>query len=639
MTIASDRLTNVYTKGLQRGKYVALAILICMTLASILGFFFHVAEDRYPDLVSNIMYPLASGLGSTWGFLTAYRAYRGPLRLGKAYVLAWLLIGMGLMSNCLGGLYYTYAEWTGQSLLSPSWSDIGFTCVYPLTFLGLLIMPSTSHFRLRLALDAVIATLSILGVSWFFFISKVFFIQIKSGVSTSELVTAVSYPFWDMLLIFAIILLVYRRTTSLFLPSLVLLGVGVISNIWADTGYAYTLAIGTYDAVKFFIDPFWYLGFMLIGLSGIYQYAAICRHACDNKDSSSAQARIEPLLRFLRTQEANQELWQLVQNLLVYLPLGILLVLTFYSGVQEYAFNENSSLVLIGLTSVVGLLVTLRSLIAMSENRKLVQALSQAKIEQEAVASEQARLFAELRQTHERLQELDKLKDQFMITASHELRTPLTSIQGYLELLMTYGETTPKQQQRDFILKALRGSEELAFLLNNVMDASRLEIDAGIRPIHLEPVEVLEAVKNVITLIEPQILHEQRKLEICVPTSLIVQAEPTRLRQVLLNLATNAVKYSPPGSPIIFSARVENNLFATVSVTDLGSGIPLEEQGRLFQRFVRLERDVNSVIRGSGLGLYISRRLVEAMGGMVWVESSGVQGEGSSFKVQLHLVR
>ncbi len=274
---------------------------------------------------------------------------------------------------------------------------------------------------------------------------------------------------------------------------------------------------------------------------------------------------------------------------------------------------------------------------ATRENEQLLNALADANKEQETHALEQAKLFQELRLAHDRLQELDKLKDQFMITASHELRTPLTSIQGYLELLVEYGHTVTPEQQRDFLIKAQHGSEELILLLSNVMDASRLEIDAGIRPADLQAVAVHEAMQGILELIEPQLTQEQRTVAMSIPRTLSVQADPARLRQVLLNLSVNALKYSPRGSPITFSAQLVHNAVPNVviSVIDKGNGIAPQDQDRLFQRFVRLERDLNSVIRGTGLGLYISRRLVEAMGGKIWVESSGVPGEGASFHIQL----
>ncbi|HJT56814.1 MAG TPA: HAMP domain-containing sensor histidine kinase, partial [Ktedonobacteraceae bacterium] len=259
--------------------------------------------------------------------------------------------------------------------------------------------------------------------------------------------------------------------------------------------------------------------------------------------------------------------------------------------------------------------------------------------EQAAIAFTNAQLYFQLRTAHQRLQELDQLKDQFMITASHELRTPLTAVQGYLELLVQYGDALPTEQQQEFLQKAQRGCEELVLLLSNVMDASRLEVEAGIRPGHLERVSVQEVIRGIIDLIEPQVKKENRAIYVHIPAKLFVQADSARLRQVFLNISVNALKYSYEGSPITFYARViqDPRPSAIISVADKGKGIKPEDQVRLFERFVRLEDDINSTIRGSGLGLYISRRLVEAMNGQIWIESTGIPGAGTTFHIRLPL--
>ena len=271
----------------------------------------------------------------------------------------------------------------------------------------------------------------------------------------------------------------------------------------------------------------------------------------------------------------------------------------------------------------------------------LVSDLPQAQdfAEQASTAFTNAQLYQQLRDAHRQLQELDQLKDQFMITASHELRTPLTAVQGYLELLAQFGDAIPPEQQQEFLQKARRGCDELVLLLSNVMDASRLEIEAGIRPAHLQRVPVKDIVEQVYTLIEPQMVQEQREVFFYVPNQLFVRADPARLKQVLLNLSSNALKYSPPGTPISYAARTAYDQIPSViiSVADRGKGIKQQDQAQLFQRFVRLERDLNSPVRGSGLGLYISRRLIEAMGGKIWMESSGIPGTGSTFHIELPL--
>ncbi|MEO7022074.1 MAG: GAF domain-containing sensor histidine kinase [Ktedonobacteraceae bacterium] len=256
---------------------------------------------------------------------------------------------------------------------------------------------------------------------------------------------------------------------------------------------------------------------------------------------------------------------------------------------------------------------------------------------QASIAFINARLYQQLSNAHRRMQELDQLKDQFIMTASHELRTPLTAVQGYLELLEHYQGTLSPDQYQEFLQKANRGCEELVLLLNNVMDASRLEIEAGIHPAHFERIAVREVIEHVIDLIGLRATQQSRCIQVHIPSHLMVKADPTHLRQVLLNLSVNALKYSPPGTPLIFSARplVLQDASVIISVTDRGKGIKPQDQARLFQRFMRLESDMNSMVRGSGLGLYISRRLVEAMQGKIWIESTGTPGEGTTFHVQL----
>jgi hypothetical protein len=113
-------LVHPYVRKYKREKYLAIAVIIFLTLTGMLGMLFHVAEAAFPDLISNILYPLTSFIGASWAFVTAYRARWGPLRLESQHQLAWLLIGLGLLCNTLGSLYFTYIERTGQTILVPS---------------------------------------------------------------------------------------------------------------------------------------------------------------------------------------------------------------------------------------------------------------------------------------------------------------------------------------------------------------------------------------------------------------------------------------------------------------------------------------------------------------------------------------
>jgi signal transduction histidine kinase len=249
-----------------------------------------------------------------------------------------------------------------------------------------------------------------------------------------------------------------------------------------------------------------------------------------------------------------------------------------------------------------------------------------------AAAMENAQITIALRAAYERQKELDQLKDQFIMTASHELRTPLTAVQGYIELLNQYNNELSLETRTEFIQKAHRGCDELALMVVNIMDASRLQIDG--ERIRLTPVELISSVRHVMEILEAVTMRETRAVNLAIAPGLFVQADELRLRQILLNLVSNALKYSPAGTTIQVLALQGQGLIK-ISVRDYGLGVPQEQQQRLFQRFVRLERDMNSPVRGAGLGLYITKRLVEAMNGRLWVESSGIPGEGSTFSFTL----
>jgi signal transduction histidine kinase len=1004
-TTATDRLTRTYLQKLSRQNYFAATSAALIVTFSLFWMLFQLGGREKTIYFADSMYAVTAWIGSFWACRTAYRARYGPLRLERRYQLAWLFIGIALFANGVGGAYYTYLEWRGQLNPVPSLSDIGFTSFYLLTFIGLLLMPTStkpSRSHILIGLDALITTLCILGISWYFVIGPIF--ANVSNIPT--LVVASSYPFWDVLLILAILLLIYQRTEPILYSSLLLCGLGIVSQICADTGYAMTIPFGTYTTGTYYIDTFWFIAAMLIGFSAPYQYATIAHRVLHEHTQPASETNGIEYPSLVRDKKPRSRIG-ILQNLLIYVPLVMLLALTLYS-----AITQHNMVFLIALTAIVGLLVTVRYLLAINENQTLFQereqhsdmaerlrmlsvqlnkelqldrlltriatvatialgfdatilllieeydhpldaqsgllvrtatstspevntwrfqgehlpfraALAGKQIEiswaqqaiglpadiqawikeeqiqltlfvpliyngrkqgslgfctrtsrhfsdpdmylarafseeaataiehtrlyeaarehelfaqavanvaarlntaatgtrigteilqlicteganalqadyallyvngnegqllpiatyasdreslttpgdwppirnseyearvlsslqpvliqidnpsqsgklpivsgkipalsasspgqissdtlpirittgglrgrrlptireallrrnvqtailtplisrntpvgllilarsshggtqqkkafsisdlpqaqdfaeQAAVAFTNAQLYQQLRNAHEQLQELDQLKDQFMITASHELRTPLTAVQGYLELLADYGESIPPNQQHEFLQKARRGCDELVLLLNNIMDASRLEIEAGIRPALLQRVSVQEEVRGVIELIEPQVTQEDREVYMYIPNKLYVRADPVRLRQVLLNIGVNALKYSRPGTPVTYSALVVNAQVpsAIISVTDKGKGIKPQDQAQLFQRFARLESDLNSTVRGSGLGLYISRRLIEAMDGKIWVESNGIPGAGSTFHIQLPL--
>ena len=237
---------------------------------------------------------------------------------------------------------------------------------------------------------------------------------------------------------------------------------------------------------------------------------------------------------------------------------------------------------------------------------------------------------------YKRQQQLSQLKDQFLINVSHELRTPLTEVYGYLELLLMHENQLDPTTKTTFLKNAISGCEELTLLVNNVLNAIRS--DSGSRPLHLQSVVVVDAVKDVLDQFDPRTIGNYT-IQVEVADNLSAEADPQSVRQVLRNLLSNAFKYAPPQTQIVICAKYagtkhlsgETGREVYVCVKDQGPGITAGEKDLLFNKFIRLQRDLSGSVRGTGLGLYISKQLVEAMGGRIWVESTGIPGEGSSF--------
>ncbi len=236
----------------------------------------------------------------------------------------------------------------------------------------------------------------------------------------------------------------------------------------------------------------------------------------------------------------------------------------------------------------------------------------------------------------EQQQQLNRAKDQFILNVNHELRTPLTAISGYIELLLEHNEHLDAEARTRFLKYAMDGCDDLQKLISNVLDA--LRIDGGDEHSSLQAFSVLQAVREVLKHTDPRWLHSHR-VYLDISEELVIVADEQYFRQVLCNLLSNALKYTPADTEVLVSAGLYDDAAQPsdsasqicVKVKDAGPGIPPDELSSLFNQFVRLKRDISGQVRGSGLGLYISKQMVEAMGGQIWAESAGIPGQGSCF--------
>lgn len=248
----------------------------------------------------------------------------------------------------------------------------------------------------------------------------------------------------------------------------------------------------------------------------------------------------------------------------------------------------------------------------------------------------------ELGRAYEQQQELSQLKDQLMLNLGHELRTPLTVVYGYLELLVALEGNLDSKVQMNFLKNAMSACDELQLLVNSLQDAGSTSksMDAD----YVEEVAVEAVVQDAVRYFtsHTEFEEQENRIQLDIFGQLIVRVHALYVRQVLRNLISNALKYSPDGTPVVVSVSCQGNDAAEVciSVQDAGPGIPADEIPLLFSQFVRLRRDISGPVRGIGLGLYISKQLVEAMGGHIWVESAGIAGQGSRFCFTLpHVVQ
>ena len=231
--------------------------------------------------------------------------------------------------------------------------------------------------------------------------------------------------------------------------------------------------------------------------------------------------------------------------------------------------------------------------------------------------------------TLEAQRELARMQDEFVSTVSHELRTPLGFIKGYTTTLLRNDAEWDSAARLEFLKIIDEEADRLRELIDNLLDSSRLE--SGTLSMTLEPVRLSTLLRDTVS--RAQALYPGMPLRTDVPDDLpILQVDATRLSQVLDNLLSNADKYAQ-GAEVTVSARVEGPA-VVVRVRDQGPGIPPQHQSRLFERFFRVP-GAKSMIRGTGLGLYICRKIVEAHGGEIMVES--VAGGGTCFAFSLPL--
>ena len=227
-------------------------------------------------------------------------------------------------------------------------------------------------------------------------------------------------------------------------------------------------------------------------------------------------------------------------------------------------------------------------------------------------------------------QEVIQMREDFIANASHQLRTPITSLKGFLELLVK--DLVPDPAVRtEFIARAYEDTKRLGVLVNDLLDGFRC--DSGFFQMTLEHTDLCGLLQSTLEAVKGLAQSKNISLNLALPQkSLMIKVDPHLLEQVLTNLLSNAIKFSEQGQPIILDAKLEED-HVTVRVVDQGPGISTEDQRKLFDKFFQGDTAAKRAGVGSGLGIYIAKKIVEAHGGQIYVESEIGKGTTFSFTI------
>ena len=518
-------------------------------------------------------------------------------------LLPWLLIALGVALLAGGELTWEIYELALDQYPFPSAADALYLAGYPCIGAGLVILArsragSRAHARASVV-DAAIVTVAAGVLVWVVLVEPY---ARDASLPLAERLLSPAYPLMDLLLLTLLMRLLFTPGTRA--AAFWLLAAGIVCNIVADTAFA-VLELSSLSGDRAVLDAIWLVGYLCLGAAALHPSMVSLGKTAPRHETGLTRLRLAALC---------------VAALTAPTVLAV-----------EAARGEIAHPVAIVVGAAVLPLLALARLVGVVR-------------ELERVGGERERLFASeraaraesevtqrlLRQQNDRLRELDRLKDEFVALVSHELRTPLTSITGYLELVQE--DESLGDDSRRFLDVVDRNSKRLLRLVSDLLFVAQIE--SGRLTLELGEANLQTIAEESVQALRPAAEAASVELRLDPAPVPALQGDPARLGQLLDNLVSNAVKFTPPGGRVVVALGASGD-DVVLAVSDTGIGVPPAEQRRLFDRFFRASAAQERAIEGTGLGLTIARAIVDAHGGSIGFTS--VEGEGTTFRVRLPL--